>query len=232
MKLIGELYKPDIAFLPIGDRFTMGPDTAAMAAQWLGVKQVVPMHCGTFPLLTGTPASARSSISRDTGIRGAELQARRNGASRSSVVSSAVQSRRPGSPRTRRRSGPTSSGPPGSNHFAIQFTAPIIANSIIFGSPGLNRPWSMPCWMMARMPWSNSIALGDHALQQRRRQRLAGRASAPCRAARRGSCARTRGPACAASRPATTASACTSAISASSMSSEYSWQAKRISSLF
>src|SRR6478736_3057000 len=55
MKLIGELYKPDIAFLPIGDRFTMGPDTAARAAQWLGVKQVVPMHYGTFPLLTGTP---------------------------------------------------------------------------------------------------------------------------------------------------------------------------------
>ncbi len=55
MKLIGELYKPDIAFLPIGDRFTMGPDTAAMAAKWLGVKQVVPMHYGTFPLLTGTP---------------------------------------------------------------------------------------------------------------------------------------------------------------------------------
>jgi L-ascorbate metabolism protein UlaG (beta-lactamase superfamily) len=55
MKLIAELYKPDIAFLPIGDRFTMGPDTAAIAAQWLGVKQVVPMHYGTFPLLTGTP---------------------------------------------------------------------------------------------------------------------------------------------------------------------------------
>ena len=55
MKLIGELYKPDIAFLPIGDRFTMGPDTAATAARWLGVKQVVPMHYATFPLLTGTP---------------------------------------------------------------------------------------------------------------------------------------------------------------------------------
>jgi L-ascorbate metabolism protein UlaG (beta-lactamase superfamily) len=55
MKLIGEIYNPDIAFLPIGDRFTMGPDTAAMAARWLGVKQVVPMHYGTFPLLTGTP---------------------------------------------------------------------------------------------------------------------------------------------------------------------------------
>ena len=62
MKLIGELYKPDIAFLPIGDRFTMGPDTAAMAARWLGVKQVVPMHHGTFPLLTGTPAQLEAHL--------------------------------------------------------------------------------------------------------------------------------------------------------------------------
>jgi L-ascorbate metabolism protein UlaG (beta-lactamase superfamily) len=62
MKLIGELYKPDIAFLPIGDRFTMGPDTAAMAARWLGVKQVVPMHYGTFPLLTGTPQQLEKEL--------------------------------------------------------------------------------------------------------------------------------------------------------------------------
>jgi L-ascorbate metabolism protein UlaG (beta-lactamase superfamily) len=63
MKLIGELYKPDIAFLPVGDRFTMGPDTAAMAARWLGVKQVVPMHYGTFPLLTGTPEQLEEHLS-------------------------------------------------------------------------------------------------------------------------------------------------------------------------
>jgi L-ascorbate metabolism protein UlaG (beta-lactamase superfamily) len=56
MRLIGEMYKPDIAFLPIGDRFTMGPDGAARACELLGVRQVVPMHWGTFPLLTGTPA--------------------------------------------------------------------------------------------------------------------------------------------------------------------------------
>jgi L-ascorbate metabolism protein UlaG (beta-lactamase superfamily) len=62
MKLIGELYKPDIAFLPIGDRFTMGPDTAAMAAKWLGVRQVVPMHYGTFPLLTGTPEQLKEQL--------------------------------------------------------------------------------------------------------------------------------------------------------------------------
>jgi len=62
MKLIAELYRPDIAFLPIGDRFTMGPDTAAIAARWLGVKQVVPMYWGTFPLLTGTPAMLKTHL--------------------------------------------------------------------------------------------------------------------------------------------------------------------------
>ena len=73
MKLIGELYKPDIAFLPIGDRFTMGPDTAAMAAKWLGVKQVVPMHYGTFPLLTGTPAKLKEQLA-GTSIEVLELK--------------------------------------------------------------------------------------------------------------------------------------------------------------
>ena len=73
MKLIGELYKPDIAFLPIGDRFTMGPDTAAMAAKWLGVKQVVPMHYGTFPLLTGTPAQLEQHLA-GTGIEVLKLK--------------------------------------------------------------------------------------------------------------------------------------------------------------
>ena len=64
MKLIGELYKPEIAFLPIGDRFTMGPDTAAMAAKWLGVRQVVPMHFGTVPLLTGTPEAFQDELQK------------------------------------------------------------------------------------------------------------------------------------------------------------------------
>ncbi len=73
MKLIGELYKPDIAFLPIGDRFTMGPDTAAIAAKWLGVKQVVPMHYGTFPLLTGTPARLKEYLA-GTNIQVLELK--------------------------------------------------------------------------------------------------------------------------------------------------------------
>jgi L-ascorbate metabolism protein UlaG (beta-lactamase superfamily) len=62
MKLIGETYRPDIAFLPIGGRFTMDPAAAARACELLGVRQVVPMHWGTFPLLTGTPAELRSHL--------------------------------------------------------------------------------------------------------------------------------------------------------------------------
>ena len=54
MKLIAELYKPDLAMVPIGDRFTMGPREAAYAVRLLGVKHVIPMHYATFPFLTGT----------------------------------------------------------------------------------------------------------------------------------------------------------------------------------
>ena len=73
MKIIAELYRPDIAFLPIGDRFTMGPDTAAIAAKWLGVKQVVPMHHATFPLLTGTPEQLEEHLA-GSGIEVLKLQ--------------------------------------------------------------------------------------------------------------------------------------------------------------
>ena len=62
MRLIGEIYRPEIAFLPIGDRFTMGPEGAARACALLGVKQVVPMHWGTFPLLTGTPPALKALV--------------------------------------------------------------------------------------------------------------------------------------------------------------------------
>jgi L-ascorbate metabolism protein UlaG (beta-lactamase superfamily) len=62
MKLIRERYAPEIAFLPIGDHYTMGPEDAALAAEWLGVRQVVPMHWGTFPLLSGTPAAVRAHL--------------------------------------------------------------------------------------------------------------------------------------------------------------------------
>lgn len=55
MSLIGEIYEPDLAFLPIGGHFTMGPELAARAGRLLGVEKVVPVHFGTFPILTGTP---------------------------------------------------------------------------------------------------------------------------------------------------------------------------------
>jgi L-ascorbate metabolism protein UlaG (beta-lactamase superfamily) len=55
MQLIGRIYQPDIAILPIGDHYTMGPREAAVAVELLDVKRVVPCHWGTFPILTGTP---------------------------------------------------------------------------------------------------------------------------------------------------------------------------------
>ena len=57
MALIGELEKPDVAILPIGDHFTMDPSQAAYACKLLKVKQVIPGHYGTFPMLTGEPAT-------------------------------------------------------------------------------------------------------------------------------------------------------------------------------
>ncbi len=55
LTLIGELYQPEVAMLPIGDHYVMGPKEAAKACQLLKPKIVIPMHYGTFPLLTGTP---------------------------------------------------------------------------------------------------------------------------------------------------------------------------------
>jgi L-ascorbate metabolism protein UlaG (beta-lactamase superfamily) len=55
MALIGRIYRPDVAVLPIGDWFTMGPEEAAVALELLGSPLCVPCHWGTFGLLTGTP---------------------------------------------------------------------------------------------------------------------------------------------------------------------------------
>ncbi|MBI3493096.1 MAG: metal-dependent hydrolase [Acidobacteria bacterium] len=73
MRLIGEMYQPQIAFLPIGDLYTMGPEQAAKACELLGVKQVVPMHYGTFPALTGTPARLRELV-EPRGVQVLELK--------------------------------------------------------------------------------------------------------------------------------------------------------------
>lgn len=55
MKLIADIYKPEILFVPIGDRYTMNPNEAAIAASWIKPKVVIPMHYGTFPFLVQDP---------------------------------------------------------------------------------------------------------------------------------------------------------------------------------
>jgi L-ascorbate metabolism protein UlaG (beta-lactamase superfamily) len=73
MRLIAEMYRPQIAFLPIGDTYTMGPEQAAKACELVGVAEVVPMHYGTFPALTGTPARLRELV-EPRGVRVIELR--------------------------------------------------------------------------------------------------------------------------------------------------------------
>ena len=73
MRLIAEMYAPSIAFLPIGDLYTMGPEQAAKACELLSVKQVVPMHYGTFPVLTGTPEKLRELVA-PKGVQVMELK--------------------------------------------------------------------------------------------------------------------------------------------------------------
>ena len=64
MALIGELYAPEIALLPIGDLYTMGPREAAVAARLLKPRYIVPAHYGTFPALTGTPEALREELKK------------------------------------------------------------------------------------------------------------------------------------------------------------------------
>jgi L-ascorbate metabolism protein UlaG (beta-lactamase superfamily) len=65
MALIQQLYEPELAFLPIGDHFTMDPHQAAHAARLLKVKKVIPMHFGTFPALTGRPEQLVEKLKGD-----------------------------------------------------------------------------------------------------------------------------------------------------------------------
>jgi L-ascorbate metabolism protein UlaG (beta-lactamase superfamily) len=62
MRLIGELYAPDVAIMPIGGWFTMDPKQAAYAAKLIGAKRVIPEHFGTFPILSGTPEQLRERL--------------------------------------------------------------------------------------------------------------------------------------------------------------------------
>lgn len=62
MALIARIYGPDVAVLPIGDHYTMGPREAAVALELLNVQRCVPCHYGTFPVLTGTPEQLRELV--------------------------------------------------------------------------------------------------------------------------------------------------------------------------
>jgi len=62
MAIIRDLYAPEIAMIPMGDLFTMGPREAAYAINLLKPKTVIPMHFGTFPALTGTPSALQKLV--------------------------------------------------------------------------------------------------------------------------------------------------------------------------
>src|ERR1700751_742897 len=68
MRLIKELNAPEVGMIPIGDHYTMGPKAAAKAAEFLGVKTVIPIHYGTFPQLTGTPAELEQHL-KGSGVK-------------------------------------------------------------------------------------------------------------------------------------------------------------------
>jgi L-ascorbate metabolism protein UlaG (beta-lactamase superfamily) len=69
MKLIGELYHPDVALLPIGGRFTMGVAEAMIAANFIGAKTVIPIHYNTWEKITADPLALKSAVERTTDIR-------------------------------------------------------------------------------------------------------------------------------------------------------------------
>ncbi|MEK8132272.1 metal-dependent hydrolase [Paenibacillus filicis] len=73
LKMFGELFDIDVAFLPIGDLFTMGPDDAVLAAEWLRAKSVVPLHFDTFPPIR-QDVDAFAAKLESKGIKGIALK--------------------------------------------------------------------------------------------------------------------------------------------------------------
>ncbi|MFP3868544.1 MAG: metal-dependent hydrolase [Desulfobacteraceae bacterium] len=69
MELIRELYQPEVAMLPIGSHYVMSPREAAVACRMLHPKFVIPMHYGTFPVLTGTPEELGSLLKNQPDIQ-------------------------------------------------------------------------------------------------------------------------------------------------------------------
>lgn len=73
MQLIQRRYSIDVAFLPIGDNYTMGPEDAIQAAEWVGAKRVIPMHYNTFPVIEQDPQTFVKKLS-EKGIEGTVLK--------------------------------------------------------------------------------------------------------------------------------------------------------------
>jgi len=69
MRLIGEIYQPDVAMICAGDRFTMGPDLAARAAELIGAPVAIPIHFGTWPLLRDETAVRQQFTPPDIDVR-------------------------------------------------------------------------------------------------------------------------------------------------------------------
>jgi L-ascorbate metabolism protein UlaG (beta-lactamase superfamily) len=74
MKLIGDLYHPDVAFLPIGGRYTMGVDEAMIAAGFIGAKTIIPIHYNTFDRIAADPNVFKKGIERTTDMKVCILQ--------------------------------------------------------------------------------------------------------------------------------------------------------------
>jgi L-ascorbate metabolism protein UlaG (beta-lactamase superfamily) len=62
MKIIGEFFHPDLSFIPIGDRYTMGPASAAKAVEYVQTKKVIPIHYGTFPIVCCDPEEFKKKV--------------------------------------------------------------------------------------------------------------------------------------------------------------------------
>jgi L-ascorbate metabolism protein UlaG (beta-lactamase superfamily) len=69
MKLIGDLYHPDVALLPIGGRYTMGVPEAMMAANFIGAPTVIPIHYNTWDRIAADPLLLKKAIERTTDLR-------------------------------------------------------------------------------------------------------------------------------------------------------------------
>jgi L-ascorbate metabolism protein UlaG (beta-lactamase superfamily) len=74
-KLVGEIYKPDIALIPIGGKFTMDIGEAAIAAKWLGAPVVVPMHYNTFDFIEADPVEFKKKVEMETSSECVVLEA-------------------------------------------------------------------------------------------------------------------------------------------------------------